>query len=542
MFNKRYSPLLLFFIAGLLVTLYSCKKDENTITRLPDITISNSTVTEKFIGDELTLDPDVDYGGQPATFTYRWYKTVAININKTIYRQISDQKALVYTLDSLGTLNLKLDVTNTATGITASSFTSFNVLSRGERGWYVLKATAEGTTDMDGFFTNSGGSQITTNIITAKNGTALSGLPVDLGFTGFYTWYNPATKSFVSTNTCLIPVSTKEAMAYRIKDEKILANTEQLFFDPPALAARNFQSLVCDPNLMGILNNGKIAGMNPSSNSFLPERSGDYSLSPSFTIAPYKYNNSNLGYILGFDQLTESFINVRYKQTDINYFPDAYLAGSKFAYPYNLSSKRMGGQLVFVGNTDGTLDSLASSNGRAYGLLKKDNSNDMFLVGLNTELLLPARYGNGAYSPVAFKQELPASSYPELASASLYAIHKNNPILYFAKGGTIGYYDIGTQVYNPAMYSFSGEEITYLKFIDAQYDNISANNFRNLVVATYLNGKYKIYRFNVLGNSLVPAQNIMEGTGKVKSLIYAVPNGSSSATFTSLFHAMYRYY
>ncbi|PTT00070.1 hypothetical protein DBR11_10895 [Pedobacter sp. HMWF019] len=543
MLNKKYNPFLLLFAAGLLAMVYSCKKDDNKITRLPDITISASTVTEKFIGDTLKLDPTIGYDNQQATFTYKWYKTAAITVNKTIYRQISDKKALVYTLDSLGTLNLKLDVTNTTTGITATSKTSFNVVSRAERGWYVLKATAEGNTDMDAFYTNASGSQITANIITAKNGAPLSGIPVDLGFTGFYTWYNPATKAFVSTNTCLIPVSAKEAMAYRIKDEKILANTEQLFFVPPTLATRNFQSLVCDPNLMTIVDNGKVSGMNPNANSFLPERSGDYNLSPYFTIAPYKYNNSNLGYILGFDKTSESFAIVRYKQTDISYFPDNYLAGSKFNYPYNISSNKMGCQLVFMGNTDGTLDSLSSSNGRAYGLLKKDNSNDMLLVGLNTELLIPARYGNGGFSPVAFKLDLPASSYPDLTSASLYAINKNNPILYFAKGNTIGFYNIDAKVYNSSMYNFgAGEEITYIKFIDAQYDSITANNFRNLVVATYLNGKYKVYRFTVLGNTLTQTGTLFEGTGRIKSLIYAVPSGYSSATFTSLSDSMYRYY
>lgn len=543
MLNKKYNPFLLLFAAGLLATVYGCKKDDNKITRLPDITISASTVTEKFIGDTLKLDPTVGYGDQQATFTYKWYKTVAITNNKTIYRKISDSKALVYTLDSLGILNLKLDVTNTTTGITASSLTSFNVVSRAERAWYMLKATAEGNTDMDGFYTNVNGIQRNTNIITAKNGLPLSGLPVALGFTGFYTWYNPATKGFVSNNTCLIPVSAKETMAYRIKDEKILANTEQLFFVPPALSTRNFQSLVCDPNLMTIVNNGKVSGMNPSSNSFLPERSGDYNLSPYFTLAPYKYNNSNLGYVLGFDETTESFAMVRYKQTDISYFPDKYLTGTKFNYPYNISSNKMGGQLVFLGNTDGTLDSLSSANGRAYGLLKKDNSSDMFLVGLNTELLIPARYGNGGFSPVAFKQDLPASTYPDLVSASLYAINKNNPILYFAKGSTIGLYNIDTKTYNANMYSFAGgEEITYVKFIDAQYDSITANNFRNLVVATYLNGKYKVYRFTVLGSTLTQTGTLFEGAGRIKSLIYAVPNGSSTATFTSLFNSMYRYY
>lgn len=540
MLNKRYKSFL-FFTAGLLLTVYSCKKDDNKISRLPDLAITAFTVPEKYIGEVLTVEPNVSYGGQDATLNYKWYKEVYFN-GLQFYKQISDQKKLTYTLDSLGSLGLKLQVTNVTTGISSSAKTTFRVLSRAERGWYLLKATADGNTDMDAFFTTTAGSQSATNIITAKYGAPLTGAPVDLGYTAAYSWYNPATKNFVNNNTCLLPVSTKEVLAYRTSDEKVLANTEQLFFLPPATATRNFQSLVCDPNLMAIVNNGKVSGMNPNSNSFLPERSGDYNLAPFFTLAPFKVNNSNVSYILGFDRATASFVNVRYKRTDVNYFPDAYLANAKFSYPYNISANKIGGQLVFMGYTDGTLDSARTSIGRAYGLLKKDNSNDLFLVGLNTELLIPARY-NANFSPVAFKQDLPASTYPDLVSASLYTINKNNPILYFAKGGKIGYYNIDAKTYETSMYSFSaGEEITYIRFIDADYDTNSVNNFRNLVVATYLNGKYKVYRFTVLGNTLSQTGVPFEGSGRIKSLIYAVPNSYSYQGFTTLNDGMYRYY
>jgi hypothetical protein len=536
---KIFLPMLL----GLFLGLQGCKKNNNNITTLPNITIEASTVAEKFIGDVLSLDPAVSYGDQQASFNYKWFRAVRINNNSVIYRQIADKKALSYTLDSLGTLSLKLDATNISTGITASSYVSFNVVSRAERGWYVLKATSEGNTDMDAFFTTTAGSQKTVDIIKAKNGAALIGAPVGLGFSAFYTWYNPATKAFVSNNLCLFPVSAKEAVSYRIRDEKILANTDQLFFEPKPIANRNFQALICDPNLMAIVNNGKVAGMNPNSNSFLPDRSGDYSLSPQMTLAPYKYNNVNLGYILGYDDKNESFVNIRYRQTDVSYFPDNYLAGTKFNFPYNISSNKMNAKLVAMENTDGTLDSLLSSNGRAYALLKKNNNNDMFLLGLNTELLIPARYGNAGYSPIAFKQDLTSANYPELTSASLYAMNKNNPVLYFAKGNTIGSYNIETKVYSTGLLTLpAGEEITYVKFLDVQYDNISANNFRNFVVATFLNGNYKIYRFAVLGNTFSQVGATFEGAGRIKSLIYTIPSSSSSASYSSLFHSMYRYY
>ncbi|WP_025146534.1 PKD-like family lipoprotein [Pedobacter jeongneungensis] len=542
MLSLKYKLSIVIAALVIFCAMYGCKKNNNDITPLPDITISATTVSEKFIGDVLSINPTVAYGGQEANFTYKWFKTVQASSSLTVYKQISDKKALSYTLDSLGTLNLKFEVSNTVTGVSSFSKISFNVVSRAERGWYLLKATADGNTEMDAFYTNAVGNQSVTNIITAKNGAPMAGLPVDIGFTAFYTWYNPITKFFVSNNTCLIPVSSKEVLAYRVRDERILSSTDGLFYEPPVPASRNFQALVCDPNLMGIVNDGAAQGMDPNSSSFLPQRSGDYSLSPYFTLAPYKFNNANVGYILGFDKKSASFVTLRYKQTDISYFPDRFLTGSKFSYPYNVSSNKMGAQLVFMGNTDGTLDSLQSSNGRAYGLLKKDNSSDMMLVGLNTELLLPSRYGNGNFSPIAFKRDLLSSSYPDLASASLFAINKNNPIIYFAKGSNLGYYNIDTQVYSSSMYNFGGEEITYVKFIDAQYDAITANNFRNLVVATYLNGKYKVYRFTVLGTTLTQTGAVFEGTGRIKSLIYAVPNGNSTATFTSLFHSMYRYY
>lgn len=540
MFTKRPIFFALLFCSGLLTLMNSCKKDDNNRTTLPDITVTAIVVGEKYIGDTTTITPAVAYGSEQASFTYKWYKFVLSNTKSKL---ISKEKNLFLTLDSLGTWSMKLEATNTATGVAKNSYFNFSVVSRAERGWYLLKADASGNTDMDAFLTTNRSLVISYNIITAKYGKALTGAPVALGFTANYSLYNPVTKTFVTGNSCLMPVSTKEVLAYRVKDENVIASTKDLFYEEPAQADRNFQGLAADPNLMAIVNNGKVLGMTPSTNAFLPERSGDYNLAPNMTLASYK--SGSLNYILGFNQTNESFLSIRYRQTDLTYFPDVYLP----AIAQSVSSNQVGGKLLFMENTDGTLDPNYPTDGgtnlvneKAYALLRKDNSTNLLVLGLNLTELQPlstdALPRNGAHSIVATKTELVAATYPALSTAGLYAMNKGNSTLYFTNGSTIGSFDLSTKAYAPGIYSFAGEEITYIKFIDAQYDVVTANNFRNLVVATYLNGNYKVYRFTVSGNALTQTGLLLQGTGRVKSLQYVVPN-TGTPTFNN---SQYRYY
>jgi len=333
-----------------------------------------------------------------------------------------------------------------------------------------------------------------------------------------------------------MPMSSNEVLAYRVKDEKVLASSTQLFYEVPSASTRNYQALVSDPNLMVLVNNGAVQGMNPAANSFLPTRVGSYSLSPYFTMAPHIVS-TDAGYVLGFDQKSESFVTVRYKQTDVTYFPNAYLnktsGGGK---SYNIPPNNMGGKLAFMENMDGSLDTILTTNTRGYALVKKDNSNDMWLLGLNLAEIIPTGY-NGTHSPIRYADTLLASRYPDITSASLYTLNKNNPVLYFTNGNKIGSYSIDTKTYISNLYSFpANEEITYIKFINCQYDTPTTYNFTNLVVATYTGGTYKVYRFTILGNTLVQTGTVFTGTGRVKTMIYTTPNT------TPLFWAMYRYY
>lgn len=535
MSHKKYLAILLFFLTGLLTLTFGCKKDKVSINRLPDITIGAVTITEKSIGDTVTIVPDVGYGGQAANFSFKWYKYITLPNYSQVLKLVSQKPTFVMPMDSLGTYQLREEVTNLNTGITAATILSWNVVSRAERGWYVLKGTADGNTDMDAFLTSPKGSATTVDIITAKYGQSLPGNPVALAFTSVYSYLNPVNNGFITNNSCLMPMSSKEVLAYRIKDERVLASSNQLFYEVPPAASRNYQALVSDPKLMVLVNNGSVQGMNPASNSFLPPRTGDYFLSPYFTTAPYA-TTTDASYVLGFDQKNESFVTVRYQQSDVSYFPNVYLNKSGAGKQYNIPPNNMGGKMVFMENMDGSLDTLLTTNARAYALLKKDNSNEMWLLGLNIPEIIPTRY-NGAHSPIRYADTLSYARFPELTSASFYALNKNNPILYYTNGNKISSYNIDTKTLNDNIYSFSaGEEITYIKFINCQYDTPATYNFTNLVVATYTNGSYKIYRFNVLGNSLIATGTVFTGTGRVKSLIYTTPN------ISTFFNSMYRYY
>lgn len=530
---KKYNYCYVMLIS-VIVFIQGCKKDENVITRIPDIMITASTIPEKMIGDVLEINPGVNYEGQQANFTYKWFKYTNSNYD-AVLKLISTEKNLKYTTDSLGAMILRFEATNTDTKISSAITLVVNVVSRAERGWYVLKANNEGNTDMDAFLTTAKGDLINRDLIKTLTGNAMNGAPVGLGFTNNYNWLDPSTNNFTNNNSCLIPVSTKETGAYRIKDERLLASTNQLFFDTPPLASRNFDGIISSPGFTVAGNNGQAYTMNNGATAFLPPRIGNYSMSSCYTIAPSSPGNDS--YVLSFDQKNESFMGLKYRQADVTYFPDTYLPEKGGVVTTTISSNNLGAKMVFMENTDGTLDTAGSSNGRAYALLRKDGSSNMILTGLNLQEILPVQGGNFSHSIIRSKDDLPAATYPELTSAKLYALNKNSPVLYFASTNRIGMYNIDSKAYKTNFYSFpAGEEISYIKFIDQQYDSPATNNFRNLVVATYQAGKYKIYRFTIAGNMLIPTEKILEGIGKVKSLLYSSPN------VNDFMNGIYRYY
>lgn len=506
-------------VLSLSIAAASCKYGfDDTYHELPDIEISNVSETgvvpsQQFFGETLKISPKIVYGADTsATFDYRWYKQTA-----NALKLISKTQTLSYQLDSLGTWTVRLEVTNKQTQVTAAATVSFTVISRSERGWYILKETAGGNTDMDLVRMTANGEVDGNELdLLAKTGNELKGKPVSLLFVFNYNWKEPGNSYFTSYISTIMPISQKGLATFRMRDERVLESNKQMFFDDNDGNNNAFTGGISSPVQSLIVNNNNAHLMVQGMQAFLPVIPGDYSLSPSLTIT-----DGTTPYIMGFDEKAHSFAYITSKAASLSYFPNNYL-------PENckISSNKMNGTISFMENTDGSLNPDTLYRQRAYALFHESGRNDRcILLGLDLAQIDPGQseFGATKYSPIMYSDTISYDKFPALQSATLFAMHKNYPLLYFAQGNKIGSYLIDGKTIKENIITYpSGEDVTYLHFTECLYDI----NFRYLVVATYstATNSYQVHRYAIAGNDINEVGSPFTGTGKVKTMIYSSPN------------------
>ncbi len=510
-----------FMVLSLTAVATSCKYGfDDTYNALPDIEIGNVAETgvvpsQLFLGEVLKISPQITYGSEPAAeFGFRWYKQYSNSL-----KLISEDPVLNYALDSLGVWTIRLEVTNKVTQVTAASTVSFTVISRSERGWYILKETSSGNTDMDLVrMTQEGEVDGNEYNLLAKTGNELAGKPVGLSFVYNYNWKEPGTSYFTSYISTIMPISQKGLATFRMRDEWVLESNKKMFFDDNDGNNNSLTGGITSPIQSLIVNNHKAHLMVQGMQAFLPVIPGAYSLSPYFTIT-----DGTNPYMLGFDEQSHSFVFITARAASLSTFPDAYLPEN-----YKISSNNMNGTLSFMENTDGSLNPDTLYQQRAYALFHETTRTDRcILLGLDLAQIDPlqSEFGATKYSPIMYADTISYARVPALKTATLFAMHKNYPLLYFAQGNKVSSYLIDSKIVNDGILAYpTDEEVTYLHFYECLYDT----NFRNLLVATYnaTAGTYKIYRYVVAGNDITEVGSAFTGSGRVKTLIYASPNYS----------------
>jgi len=512
----------------------ACKDDNMALSQLPSIKITgiNSlSAMQVVVGDTLRIKPTIIHSDSSAgTFSCAWYQQTSNSSMKKIF----EGPVFIHKVDTIGTVTYHLIATDKATGLAAATSFYVQSSSRSERGWYVLKENTDGNTDMDTFFPLDNTSDLYKDVdILASRSGVLKGAPVSMLYTNSFNW-KPAGAAYYQSYISAFIISSKNGiLSFRIPDERIMSrNSELMYGDNMEF---DNQVLITNPNQSILVSGGKAYEMISGSPGFLPAVAGNYSLLPYATVSS-KINWDEYTNTLAFDGKSNSFVEIVTKAASLSYFPNKYFD----ELSNHISSNNMNGKVFFMENTDKNLHPVNNVIYRegAYALFKETTRNDRaILFGLDLAQIDPnVTSSNGKFSPIVSADTLDYATYPDLGKATLFTLHKNYPILYFAQANHMGSYNIETKLYNESALSLPvGEEITYMKFIDCQYDTYTYN-IRNLLVATYNNGTYKIYRYLVEGNVLTQIGSVMSGTGKVKQVIYASPDSYNFQSY------MFRYY
>ncbi len=523
----------LFYVFVLLLSSCDAARDD-VYNPYPEINISNMTESgvvsqQMLVGDTLKIAPVVQSGDTDEDqFEYYWYKQ-----SSTSLRLLSREKVLSYLLDSLGVLTIRLEVENIHTHIKSVAKVSTQVVSKAQRGWYVLKETGDGNTDMDAFILDDNDNvEVTMNDIFAGKTGTLIGKPVSLLFTSNYRWKTNSSSYYTSYLPIFIPISEKTMLAYKIDNENVLMETEGLFYDQADANSPNFSGAITNPIQSILVNNGKAHIMQYGAPAFLSTISGDYELSPYLT-----ESSKSSSEMMAFDNKSSSFAVVHTKAQQLFYFPNTYLSDE-----YRISSNNMNGSLSFMENTDGNLNPDTLYAQRAYALFHENNRNDRcVLLGLDLAQVDPqqSELGNAKYSPIMYADTISYALFPSLKDAKVLTLHKNHPILYYASGNKVNEYKIEAKDAKEGVLTFpSDEEVTYMKFVECTYNSGNITSFSRLLIATYTpaSSAYRIYQYIVAGDSFTLYGKALTGKGKIKTMMYASP-------YTYAWEqSLYRYY
>lgn len=529
--------LILGFLLALVI--YGCVDENEFVEPFPEIDIQFGELDDIYYYNQtLILEPEISYGSESFSeedFSYRWSL-----LKEDGLAELGTGKNLEYLLDTIGTLGIYLHVENNSTHVVQSNVATITVESVSNQGWYVLKETADGNTELDGYYVSTELPDY--NIVAKHTGESLAGTPVSFAFSPYYKWKPSEESSSYTSVPALMAFSSHGGIAYNVSNGSTLTELEDMFFLSP--------EGMNEPIVAGMLSSSKVFisksegayTMNDGNPAFFPVIEGDYQIDGIITAGSY-------GNTLAFDNKNESFVMfgaAGYSTSDtIGYFKDEY---GEFNNGLEVPANHMDGQAIFLENTQ--RGSGYSATTYAYSLFRKNGVNDaLTLYGLDYDKFVEGYYYHypipgdysvytfvraGQYSPINFEKTLSNSDYPMLTSADRYAMNKVSNILYFAKANSIGMYNIDDETYNESFITGipGDEEITYMKYVTCNYLETDVD-FEGLVVATYqaASDTYKIYMYQLDGLASVTLRDeVKTGSGKVAKMLYV---SASSYTWSS---------
>jgi len=482
-------------LIGCLMTI-ACQKDHSTDAHipLPSFAVSGmkDTITLFTFQDTMRITPSIQ---DTSLYDIYWTNVnsafLSLLGNKAKTDTIGRYKDLVYPvfLDP-GQYYVVLHLRDKKTGLTKLITTVLNVSTLNNDGWYLLKDN-NGKTDID-FIHQKG--RIDNWIAYYNNGKSLEGNAVNAVFA-------PSCKLTVSTTdqfNGLMVLSEKDAGLFRISNGLMIYNFDNMFFGKPA--TRKLQNVFqpMNTNNLTVINDGRAYMMTKGA---------------LFTDMPQTYTrlSSWVGVAsmdLGWDQSSKSII---------------FYNGIRFATPASNGEdlKNMKADLKwltgYAGQRSVALALFKTEDGK--GVLFKINALYQYLSGSEKALIM-------ARDTIELTHGL--------MNANIIGGNYDSDFIYYAVGNKIYMTDVATvqerlQVTLPA-----GETVTAIQHVKyPQPVNINVPSTTDcLAIATYANGRYKVYIHKISSTGTIQPVNTpsFEGDGRVKTIIY-MEKGAGSRVF-----------
>ena len=518
----------ILFIFISLFLLSSClyeDKGNYDYNRLPDLEIWG---VEENYGDRLLyteylkIVPEIKFSDEKdEAYSYAWYKK---GKDKELVL-ISETKDLNYLPEDFGRNDFRFVVVHKETGLKAWVDTYCNVYSKTERGFYVLKQTVDGRTDMDAYLREPDGSYTKMeDVITLAVGAPLDGDPKSLDYNK-YRWDNRDENSLEVKNA-LFPTTSEDVAVIDLVSLKHLVSYEDLFVEAmPIKGERKIKGMFSSGSSSMLIYEGndgknKVRTRTAHEHSTFGFEYEDYNPFP----CPLGTEEGGNKLML-FDQESGRFLTTSGEVS--KYTVLSKTINSTFG-KYPMEGRDC--DIVFLAQSDGQCGYLASK-GIGYVLMKKRHHPDSLLLGQFSPKMFSSLT---SYSAMQQVNTLLASKVA-LSRADFYTMHQDGGVMYFSIGNSINKYYINSKKEMVDVMRVPGGEITWMKYLRNDYVEAPLR-FSCLIIATYdkATDSYKLLLYDIdsSDNPVVTPRTVLEGKGRVHSAKYVVPvNLEGSRTF-----------
>lgn len=218
----------------------SCYKDDSSVAKemLPDITISGVAegyTVVSYADNYLDITPVVTTGYRADELTYKWYlidmaAQYAVQDKEHPYERefIAEGRSLHYNVKlTPGDYQIVVEV-SAANGYTVSQKADLFVTTLFSEGFYVLKETTDGNTDLD--LCNPAEDLFLNDVIASVRGTSLDGTPLAVSTTIAQGYIDDATNTLSSSNVLTVTTKTGHISVMRTTDMKEVMNEDNILF------------------------------------------------------------------------------------------------------------------------------------------------------------------------------------------------------------------------------------------------------------------------------------------------------------------------
>lgn len=491
----------------MLLALASCFEDDTNYkyTQVSDIEIKNvEDLYTKVLykGEKLEIAPEINT--EYTDLAYEWYMWKPLKEDKDgpeydpdyEATQISTEKDLSYPIDDIkepGTYTVMLKVISKSNEYARSIVTRLDVTTEFSRGFYILKETAEGNSELDLHYRD--GDPVIANLLTVKEYGALEGKPLSLGMLYSHGYLDLRDNKPKNCRSISVVTDAGKIALYKADDLNLNMDNSSVTYSGLTEGQIPYMTFAQSYSNFLITSEGStlsyVTSMMPSTGKFATHSNkGGSTFAFGYKDDAYFWdqNNEKISYANAM-WMGEIGPNGGYEEGEFT---------------------TAGMECLACGHNE------ASSPAKGYFLMKEKATGNQFMYVIDLSAVKPV-------DKVSIAPDL------KLAKATAYAFNAHEAeYIYFVYDSKLYKYSLADNKEDATPIALegitAGETITQLSFqwlFDGKY------SFTHLIVGTQEGNKYRVRMYDLTASIPQKLVRTIEGEGIFKSVMYMSPTASS---------------